>query len=198
MTPPPVTSSTARSPDRSRESKRRRKKRRDRASPQAHHQAQWKSEAQQRSYSSKLMRAVALARLRGGAAVREAADRALASADKGRSRWSRAILKNRGLRLKFRKQQNKIRRRVAASAAGGGLSPRKARLSVTRLKGRASPAVQRKVRVLGGLVPGCRREPLPVILEEASDYIAALEMQVRAMTALAQLLTGGGSQPRSQ
>jgi hypothetical protein len=62
-----------------------------------------------------------------------------------------------------------------------------------RLKGKSLPAVQRKVRVLGRLVPGCRKQPLPVILDEATDYIAALEMQVRAMSALADRLSGAGS-----
>lgn len=162
------------------------------AQPRAHHQPQWKSEAQQRAYSSKLLQALARARPRGGGAVREAADRALASAAKCRSRWSRAILTTRRLRVKFRKQQNKRRQGAAAATVNGG-PPRKATRSVLRLKGRTLPAEQQKVRVLGRLVPGCRKEPLPVILEEASDYIAALEMQVRAMTALAQMLSCAGS-----
>ncbi|OWM88039.1 hypothetical protein CDL15_Pgr016612 [Punica granatum] len=183
-------------PDRlsSRESKRR-KKRKSRAHSQAqsraHPQAQWKSEAQQRSYSDKLLHALARARLRGNAAVREAADRALAAAAKGKTRWSRAILMSRRLRVKFRKKQNKRRQGVAI--AGSGRWPKKSRVSVMGLKRRTSSAVQRKVKFLGQLVPGCRKEPLPVILEEASDYIAALEMQVRAMTTLAQLLSGPGS-----
>ncbi|XP_058211271.1 uncharacterized protein LOC131323472 [Rhododendron vialii] len=60
------------------------------------------------------------------------------------------------------------------------------------LKGKASGGVLRlrlkKVKVLGRLVPGCRKRMLSVILEEATDYVAALEMQVRAMGALTDLL----------
>lgn len=57
---------------------------------------------------------------------------------------------------------------------------------------RKLPALKRKVRVLSRLVPGCRKLSLPNLLEETTDYIAALEMQVRAMTALAGLFTGTG------
>ncbi|KAK8588897.1 hypothetical protein V6N12_023309 [Hibiscus sabdariffa] len=70
-------------------------------------------------------------------------------------------------------------RALAVAAKGRGSS------TVLKLKAKSVPAVQRKVKVLGRLVPGCRKEPLPVILEEATDYIAALQMQVRAMSALA-------------
>ncbi|KAJ4834704.1 hypothetical protein Tsubulata_042275 [Turnera subulata] len=170
--------------------------------------ARWKTPAQQELYSSKLIQALSQVQLtpsspsapRRGRAVREAADRALAFAAKGKSRWSRAILTSR-IKLKFRKQQNRRQRAAAAAASssssltagGAGSRSRKTRVSVLRLKGKSLPAVQRKVRVLGRLVPGCRKQPLPVILEEATDYIAALEMQVRAMSAIAELLSGGSS-----
>ncbi|XP_021907083.1 transcription factor bHLH148-like [Carica papaya] len=169
--------------------------------------ARWKSERQQQIYSSKLLQALGQVRLspestpsspsptpappsvpRRGRAVREAADRVLAVAARGRTRWSRAILTNR-IKLKFRKHK---RQRTPATATGSSRS-KKPRVSVLRLQGKGVPAVQRKVRVLGRLVPGCRKQPLPVILEEATDYIAALEMQVRAMSALAELLSRSGS-----
>lgn len=173
----------------------------------------WKSEAQQQIYSSKLIQALNQVTIssssnnnnnasstsslpsapRGGRAVREAADRVLAVAAKGRTRWSRAILTNR-LKLKFRKQKRPQRVPAPSSSvvATGSSRSKKSRFSVLRLR-KSLPTVQRKVRVLGRLVPGCRKQPLPVILDEASDYIAALEMQVRAMTAIAELLSGGGS-----
>ncbi|XVF38888.1 hypothetical protein REPUB_Repub20aG0141700 [Reevesia pubescens] len=160
--------------------------------------ARWKSETQQQIYSSKLLQALSQVSLnspstsapRGGRAVREAADKALAVAAKGRTRWSRAILTNR-IKLKFRKQ--KRQRRSTAAAVTGTSRSKKPRVSVLKLKAKSLPTVQRKVKVLGRLVPGCRKQPLPVILEEATDYIAALEMQVRAMTALADLLSGSGT-----
>ncbi|KAL6990096.1 hypothetical protein U1Q18_015844 [Sarracenia purpurea var. burkii] len=196
----PVTNS-----ERARESsKRRRKKKvlaaRDEAqnANEGHRSTQWKSEAQQQLYSSKLLQALRQVRVssspsapKRGRAVREAADRVLAVTAKGRTRWSRAILKNR-LKLKFMKN-----RRQRAAVTGNNRS-KKPRVSVLRLKSKNLPAVQRKARVLGRLVPGCRKEPLPVILEEATDYIAALEMQVRAMSALADMLSGSGSSASPQ
>ncbi|KAI3737881.1 hypothetical protein L2E82_27896 [Cichorium intybus] len=160
----------------------------------------WKSEVQQQVYSSKLLQALRNVRIspgtsppsvpRRGRAVREAADRVLAVTAKGRTRWSRAILTNK-LTLKFMK--SKRRQRGTAVTATGNSRLKKPRVSILKLKTKNLPAVQRKTRVLGRLVPGCRKQPLPVVLEEATDYIAALEMQVKAMAALADLLSGGSS-----
>lgn len=196
-----MASSVLSNSDRARESSSRKQKKKKSHGNRDHHQNQnhhikWKSQAQQEIYSSKLVRALNQVRLgpsneappRRGRAVREAADRVLAVAAKGRTRWSRAILTNR-LKVKFRKAPKRQR---STSTAGNNRS-KKPRVSVLRLRGKSLPAVQRKVRVLGRLVPGCRKEPLPVILEEATDYIAALEMQVRAMSALAELLSASTS-----
>ncbi|KAL7178319.1 hypothetical protein ACSBR2_031468 [Camellia fascicularis] len=198
----PVTNS-----DRSRDSSKRRKKKKAVATRDqsqnpngGHSSTEWKSEAQQQVYSSKLLQALRQVRHnsspsapRRGRAVREAADRVLAVTAKGRTRWSRAILTNR-LKLKFMKNK---RQRVTVTGPNRSKKPR---VSILRLKTKNLPAVQRKARVLGRLVPGCRKEALPVILEEATDYIAALEMQVRAMSALAELLSfsGSSSSPLSQ
>ncbi|GLU08526.1 hypothetical protein SLE2022_254330 [Rubroshorea leprosula] len=180
----------------------RKKKRKSLIKESQQNQSQnWKSEAQQQIYSSKLIQALSQVSLnspspsapRGGRAVREAADRVLAVAAKGRTRWSRAILTSR-IKLKFRKQKRaRASPAVTAALVTGSNRAKKSRVSILRLKSKSLPAVQRKVKVLGGLVPGCRKQPLPVILEEATDYIAALEMQVRAMSALAEFLSGGSA-----
>uniref|UniRef100_A0A0R0I397 BHLH domain-containing protein n=1 Tax=Glycine max TaxID=3847 RepID=A0A0R0I397_SOYBN len=166
--------------DRSRDSHRTKKKKKSIKQHQQQHDAKWKTHAQQQLYSSKLHQALARVNISGDAPRRGRA---------GRTRWSRAILTNR-LKVKFRKP---VHKRQKVVVVGPGRPKKKARFSVLRLRGKTLPAVQRKVRVLGRLVPGCRKEPLPVILEEAIDYIPALEMQVRAMQALADLLLGSSS-----
>ncbi|GFQ03984.1 transcription factor bhlh147 [Phtheirospermum japonicum] len=169
---------------------------------------EWKSDAQQQIYSSKLLQALRQVRQNGGAGgagpsgpkrVHEAADRVLAATARGRTRWSRAILTNR-LKLKFMKKNNIVKRQnkvMTVITSGSDRLKRKSKVTISRLKSMSLPAVQRKARVLSRLVPGCRKEPLPVVLEEATDYIAALEMQVRAMSALAELLSVSGSSSSS-
>ncbi|KAL0725694.1 hypothetical protein Bca4012_040293 [Brassica carinata] len=176
--------------------------------------ARWRTEKQQRNYSAKLIQALQQVRLsssssaaatetsppptaqKRGKAVREAADRALAVSARGRTLWSRAILANR-IKLKFRKQK---RQRPAAIPAvittGVSRRSKKRRVTVVKLNKKSIPTVNRKVRVLGRLVPGCKKESVPVILEEATDYIQALEMQVRAMKSLAELLSGSDLAPQ--
>ncbi|KAG6599177.1 Transcription factor bHLH, partial [Cucurbita argyrosperma subsp. argyrosperma] len=147
----------------------------------------WRTEVEQQIYSSRLAEALQrVGRLPSspharstinGRLVRETADCVLAAAAKGRTRWSRAILANR-----FR--QRLARRRRTKKSIGRKPS------RVAEVKNRKLPAVQRKVRILGRLVPGCRKLSFPNLLEEATDYISALEMQVKAMAALAEILAG--------
>ncbi|KAL5068823.1 hypothetical protein RYX36_019710 [Vicia faba] len=141
----------------------------------------WRSESDQNNYSKKLIEALSrinspttTTKPRAASQVRETADRVLAKSAKGRTRWSRAIL---GKWKKLHRHHRKVKK------AATGLN----RTGIVRER---LPAVQKKTRVLGRLVPGCRKVPLPNLLEEATDYISALEMQVRAMTALAELLAG--------
>ncbi|XP_058083575.1 transcription factor bHLH147 [Magnolia sinica] len=151
-------------------------------------QERWKTEAEHLNYSSKLLEALRFVRRSPSApapspsrAVRETADRALAIAARGRTRWSRAILSSR-LKLKTRKK-----------AVTGNSKSKRSKVGICRLPEKRLPALQKRVRVLGRLVPGCRKLSFPVLLEEATDYIAALEMQVRAMSALTELLSTGAA-----
>ena len=117
--------------------------------------------------------------------VRETTDRVLILAAKGRIHWSRAILFSPLSRWKFQRQHKKVKK-----ISNGLKKPD------VRRERRPVPAVQKKVRVLSRLVPGCRKVTFPNLLEEATDYISALEMQVRALTTLTDLLTGGAPADR--
>uniref|UniRef100_A0A0A9EJE6 BHLH domain-containing protein n=1 Tax=Arundo donax TaxID=35708 RepID=A0A0A9EJE6_ARUDO len=123
--------------------------------------------------------------------MREAADRALALAARGRTHWSRAILASRrrrfqaARRARLRAPSSPSSRHVPANASAAGSS--------APGSGTNTPPLVRKAKVLGRLVPGCWKLPFPALLAEASDYIAALEMQVRAMTALADALSAVSS-----
>lgn len=144
----------------------------------------WRTESEQQIYSSKLVDALCHLRRPDspGAtvrAVRDAADRVLAVSAKGRTRWSRAIMTR---RLSLRLSQIKRKHKRAARPESGSRKPTvKKKL----------PPVQRKVRALSRLIPGCRNISLPNLLEETTDYIAALEMQVKAMAFITGLLNGG-------
>ncbi|XP_027107970.1 transcription factor bHLH149 [Coffea arabica] len=189
-----ISNPEADSNDRSRESKR---KRRRKIGPEDSlgqpeniaDPSRWRSESEERIYATKLVDELSKVRpapsspVSGGRAVRETADRVLAVAAKGRSRWGRAILTG---RLSFRLSQiNKRHRHMKTKVTGDNRL--KKPVSKKRL-----PPLQRKVKVLGRLVPGCQKISFPSLLEEATDYIAALQMQVRAMTVLSELLGGGG------
>ncbi|KAK1302192.1 hypothetical protein QJS10_CPB12g00605 [Acorus calamus] len=120
------------------------------------------------------------------AKIREAADSALALTDRGRSRWSRAILSRRWRR----------RRLIVKAASAGGKKIRR-RWGLAK-KGEVAKAiggekVRERLRVLSRLVPGCKRASTPSLLEETADYVAALEMQVRAMRLLADALSAASA-----
>ena len=158
-------------------------------------QTKWRSGTQERIYGRRLLDA--LRATREGApqpqphprAVKAAADSALALTARGQSRWSRAILLAGAASCRRRvlvKAGGKIRRhprpqaRAAAKAAKAASAGEPPLLKERKVKDR--------LRVLGRLVPGCRKLQAPDLLEEAADYVAALEMQVKAMRALADAL----------
>ncbi|KAK4796023.1 hypothetical protein SAY86_028349 [Trapa natans] len=156
-------------------------------------EVKWRSESAQRAYSLKLVEALRGAGQNdpppvpsgyiGGRVVRDVADRVLAMAAKGRTRWSRAILAS-------RLRRSRLRRHRKVKKNGSSIRPRKPLRDLAKTRKKRLPAVERKVNVLSRLVPGCRGIPVTNLLEEAGDYIAALEMQVRAMTALTEILSG--------
>ncbi|GFS30723.1 sequence-specific DNA binding transcription factor [Actinidia rufa] len=137
----------------------------------------WKTATEQQIYSTKLIQALRQSRRTSSSpatAVRETADRVLAAAARGKTRWSRAILTSR-LRPQLGHKKVKVT---------GGVRWKKP------AEKKREPVLQRKVRVLRRLVPGCRKISFPNLLEETTDYIAALEMQIRAMATLAESLSG--------
>ncbi|GLT38532.1 hypothetical protein SLA2020_127760 [Shorea laevis] len=142
----------------------------------------WRTEREQQIYSSKLGEALRRSR-RSGREVRETADRLLAVSARGATRWSRAILSSQRGGAKLRKHKK-------ARVTGNGRLKKLA--GIKTVKNRRLPAVERKMKVLSRLVPGCRKLSPSNLLEEVSDYVPALEMQVRAMTALAEIIAGGG------
>ncbi|KAK8519857.1 hypothetical protein V6N13_031665 [Hibiscus sabdariffa] len=169
------------------------KRRKTEEKPASYHRMQgnqrmnrWRTRREQQIYSSKLTEALRRRSPRtsssaNGNDVRDTAYRVLAVSAKGTTHWSRAILFSR-LSAKMRKHKKakvSVNRKLRKPAAAGNSEKRK------------MPAVERKLIALGRLVPGCRKLSFSNLLEETSDYIAALEMQVRAMTAITEFLTVG-------
>lgn len=140
--------------------------------------ARWRTETEQQIYSSNLVDALRSLRRPDSSAIRDAADKVLAVSAKGRTRWSRAILTG---RLSFRLSQINRRHKKVAKPVAASKKP---------AAWRHIPPLQRKVKALSRLVPGCRKLSLPNLLEETTDYIAALEMQVKAMALITGLLNG--------
>ncbi|KAG6518178.1 transcription factor bHLH150-like [Zingiber officinale] len=137
----------------------------------------WRATAQQRVYGRRLLDALRATAGGGARAVKAAADSALALTARGQSRWSRAILLGR------RRNRNRNRRK---------LLPIKDKIRSDRGRTRPASAASGtdRLRVLRRLVPGCRKLSAASVLEEAADYVAALEMQVKAMRALADAFSG--------
>ncbi|CAN8260341.1 unnamed protein product, partial [Cochlearia groenlandica] len=134
-------------------------------SPANHLSRRWRATSSQKVYSLKLYDALRRSRRSTTTTIRDTANKVLAATARGSTRWSRAILMSRLAPSRQRCLKPVVRRR------------------------RKLTAVRNQVRVLGGLVPGCRRTALPELLDETADYIAALEMQVRAMKALSKILS---------
>ncbi|KAF8084453.1 hypothetical protein N665_0716s0003 [Sinapis alba] len=153
-----------RSSPRAQSGQRLRRSRRSSEAPGSHLSRRWRATVTQKVYSLKLYNA--LRRSRRSTTVRDTADKMLAATARGATRWSR---------VRTRLHRDKNTKPASAGRGDGGR--------------RKLSAVGSRVRVLGGLVPGCRRTALPELLDETADYIAALEMQVRAMTALSNILS---------
>ncbi|WOL08377.1 transcription factor bHLH147-like [Canna indica] len=156
--------------------------------PKAQAETKWRTAAQERIYGRRLIEALRATSSAGEStrassgprAVKEAADSALAHTARGQSRWSRAILLGRRRpRCKLLKV-HRARKRPRP--------PPPAEMDPGAAAALGGKKVKDRLRVLGRLVPGCRKVSAPTLLEEAADYVAALEMQVKAMRALADAL----------
>lgn len=147
-------------------------------------------EVLQTSYSAKFLQALRLVRKSSFPAptpsrdIQGAANWVSAALARGRTRWSQAILSSR--RMPNINKKKKKKKKVMVT---GNIRLRKGAGGFSRLPENRVPALERRVRILGRLIPGCQKLPLPDLLEETTDYIAALEMQVRAMTALTNMLS---------
>ncbi|RWR86356.1 transcription factor bHLH147-like protein isoform X1 [Cinnamomum micranthum f. kanehirae] len=162
--------------------------------------SRWRTATQERIYGQKLLQALRstkqaqsqpLKLMARSRAIKDTADLALALTAKGQNRWSRAILLRQWQKRKScLKAAGKMRRRTRVGKPGPGLWRMSPRLRPRRRKGEK---VREKLRVLSRLVPGSRRLSALTLLEEAADYAAALEMQVKAMRTLAVLLSSNDS-----
>nr|XP_034601380.1 transcription factor bHLH150-like [Setaria viridis] len=136
-----------------------------------------RSGTQHKIYGRRLLDAL---RATGGGqprAVKAATDSALALTTRGQTRWSCAILlagaacSRRHVLVKAGGKIRRRHRRPNKSSKAASFSQEE--------EGRGK--VQERLRVLGRLVPGCQKLPAPDLLEEAVDYVAALQM-LRART----------------
>ncbi|KAK3163169.1 hypothetical protein QOZ80_1AG0000110 [Eleusine coracana subsp. coracana] len=146
----------------------------------------WRTGTQQKIYGRRLVDALRTTRASSGGApqpraVKAAADSALALTAHGQTRWSRAILLSTCRRRVLVKAGGKIRKRHHRRPTKAPVLEQPPALLKER-------KVKERLRVLGRLVPGCRKLATPALLEETADYVAALEMQVKTMRALADAL----------
>ncbi|XP_068667270.1 transcription factor bHLH149-like [Aristolochia californica] len=159
-------------------------------------QTKWRTPAQEKIYGQKLLEAIRSARDSSqpsipcpSRAIKDAADSALAHTARGQSRWSRAILSSQWRKRKLLlKMGGKIRRCYRSARR----RPGKSRPTTTTMAvpaGKMEEKFRERLRVLSRLVPGCRKLSTPTLLEEAADYVAALQMQVKAMRVLADRLS---------
>lgn len=162
-------------------------------------QTKWRTVSQERIYGQRLLDAIKStknssqpAKLAPSRAIKEAADSALALTAKGQTRWSRAILsRRRRLNRKLSIKAGSKIRRCSGRRWVGKSDPVRTQAKKKKMEGEEEEGekVGDRLRVLSRLVPGCRKLSTPTLLEEAADYVAALEMQVKAMRALADLLS---------
>ncbi|XP_031499549.1 transcription factor bHLH149-like [Nymphaea colorata] len=162
--------------------------------------SRWRTGSEQRSYTGRLLRALRSAGRSAASPpgvspsliVKEAADSALAITARGQSRWSRAIL------ARWRRRRGKFQwrrlREVSARRRAAKMEPSPSKPEIRRKRkrgqgGGGGAAVGSRLMTLGRLIPGGRKLAAPTLIEEATDYIAALEMQVKVMSALADLLS---------
>ena len=145
--------------------------------------SKWRSGTQHKIYGRRLLDAL---RATGGGQPR---------AVKARGRFGAGA---HGARPDALEPRNPAGRRRVLVKAGGKIRrrhrrPQHAKSKAAAFAGAAADSkeggkVQERLRVLGRLVPGCRKLPSPELLEEAVDYVAALQMQVNTMRALADAL----------
>lgn len=155
-------------------------------------------------------------------AVKLAADLSLAMTVRSRTAWRRAILGKyhfrfnksgcQRRRVKSRRNPRGTRRSVSgkgrpcATAVACdnaykqlpgeeyGLMGTTGIWSCDNCNEEAMGTVDSRMETLRALVPGSSRLDTPVFLKEAADYIVALEMQVQAMRALADLWSNSNAQ----
>ncbi|KAG9447496.1 hypothetical protein H6P81_013624 [Aristolochia fimbriata] len=159
-------------------------------------QTKWRTPAQEKIYGQKLLEAIRTARDASqpsrpcpSRAIKDAADSALAHAAWGQSRWSRAILSRQWRKRKLLLKMGGKIRRSAAAAARRRTEKSVPFPTVVVPPGEKEEKFRERLMVLSRLVPGCRKLSTPTLLEEAADYVAALQMQVKAMRLLADRLS---------